>query len=184
MQNPMAVVPTRVRFGLFALLAGALLIGLAQILVLPPWEGFDETAHYSYVQQLAETGRWPRFGEPIAAGSELDRDRAVTTARFRVDGVTYERQLFASHPDGVIVMRLSADRPGSLSFTLKPTSAHRWHHRKAIGGDQLSMQGIVPVRIHFGVATTDVAGAIAAPTWPAAVAAIRACVGTAPALQP
>ena len=48
----------------------------------------------------------------------------------------------------------------------------------------LSMQGIVPVRIHFGVTTTDVAGAIAAPTWPAAEAAIRACVDTAQALQP
>src|SRR5215203_7322811 len=28
---------------------------------------------------------------------ELDLDRAVTTTRFRVDGVTYERTVFASH---------------------------------------------------------------------------------------
>ena len=74
---------------------------------------------------------------------ELDLDSAVATTRFRVDGVTYVRQVFASHPDGVVAMRLSADRPGRLSFTVKPTSAHRWHHRKAIGGDQISMQGIV-----------------------------------------
>jgi alpha-L-fucosidase 2 len=36
---------------------------------------------------------------------ELDLDRALTTTRLRVDGVSYERQVFASHPDGVVVMR-------------------------------------------------------------------------------
>lgn len=36
----------------------------------------------------------------------------------------------------------------------------------------LSMQGIVPLRVHFGVTTTDVAGAIASPGWPEAERAI------------
>lgn len=48
----------------------------------------------------------------------------------------------------------------------------------------LSMQGVVRVRIHFGVAMTDVAGAIAAPGWPEAERAIRESVGAAAALQP
>lgn len=48
----------------------------------------------------------------------------------------------------------------------------------------LSMQGIVPVRIHFGVPTTDVAGAIAAPGWLEAERAIRESAGIAEALQP
>ena len=74
---------------------------------------------------------------------ELDLDSAVTTTRFRVDGVTYERRAFASHPDGVVVMQLRADRPGRLAFSVTPTSAHRWHLRKAVGGGQLSMQGMV-----------------------------------------
>ncbi|PYP76195.1 MAG: alpha-L-fucosidase [Gemmatimonadetes bacterium] len=74
---------------------------------------------------------------------ELDLDSAVATTRYRVDGVTYVRQVFASHPDGVVVIRVSADRPGRLSFVVTPTSAHRWHLRKAIGGNQLSMQGMV-----------------------------------------
>ena len=74
---------------------------------------------------------------------DLDLDSAVATTRFRVAGVTYERRVFASHPDGVVVMQLRADRPGSLSFTVTPTSAHKWHLRKAIGGGQLSMQGMV-----------------------------------------
>jgi alpha-L-fucosidase 2 len=74
---------------------------------------------------------------------ELDLDSAVATTRFRADGVTYERRAFASHPDGVVVMQLRADRPGRLSFTVTPTSAHRWHLRKAVAGGQLSMQGMV-----------------------------------------
>ena len=34
-------------------------IGLAFIAVTPPFEGFDETAHWSYIQQLADTGHGP-----------------------------------------------------------------------------------------------------------------------------
>ena len=74
---------------------------------------------------------------------ELDLDSAIATTRYRVDGVTYVRQVFASHPDRVIVMQLSADQPGRLSFTVTPTSAHKWHLRKALGRDELSMQGMV-----------------------------------------
>jgi hypothetical protein len=33
------------RAATISLLAGSLLIGIAQIAQLPPWEGFDETAH-------------------------------------------------------------------------------------------------------------------------------------------
>ena len=50
-----------------ALLAAALLIGVAQIAELPPFEGFDETAHYSYIEQIAETGTWPCFDCPLSA---------------------------------------------------------------------------------------------------------------------
>lgn len=37
-------------------------VGLAFILVTPPFEGFDETAHWSYVQEMADTGRGPTPG--------------------------------------------------------------------------------------------------------------------------
>lgn len=53
--------------GLVALLLlSSLVLGLAQIALLPPFEGFDETGHYTYIQQVAETGRWPRRGEPLS----------------------------------------------------------------------------------------------------------------------
>jgi hypothetical protein len=48
------------------LLTASLLIGIAQIAILPPWEGFDETAHFSYIQQLAEKHVWPGRGDPLS----------------------------------------------------------------------------------------------------------------------
>lgn len=47
---------------------------------------------------------------------ELDIEKAVFTTSYKVDGVTYKREVFASEPDQVIVLRLTADKPGKLSF--------------------------------------------------------------------
>ncbi|MGE4219578.1 MAG: hypothetical protein AB7G39_09035 [Alphaproteobacteria bacterium] len=44
------------------LLAAVLALGLAHLLLLPPFEGFDETGHYSSILQIAETGKVPRLG--------------------------------------------------------------------------------------------------------------------------
>jgi hypothetical protein len=41
------------------LLAGSLLIGLGHCFLVPAFEGFDETAHYSYLSQLVDTKRIP-----------------------------------------------------------------------------------------------------------------------------
>ncbi|TWI69742.1 alpha-L-fucosidase 2 [Pseudoduganella lurida] len=46
----------------------------------------------------------------------LDLDSAVATTVYRHDGVTYTREVFSSAPDGVVVVRLAADRPRSISF--------------------------------------------------------------------
>src|SRR5262245_50994510 len=48
-----------------ALLLAALLIGLAHVAGLPPFEGFDETAHYSYIEQIAKTGTLPRVSDKL-----------------------------------------------------------------------------------------------------------------------
>lgn len=48
---------------------------------------------------------------------ELDIEHAQFTTTYEVDGVTYRREVFASQPDQVIVVRLTASQPGKLSFT-------------------------------------------------------------------
>jgi hypothetical protein len=45
-------------FAAIILFAGSLVAGLGYCALLPPFEGFDETAHYSYIQQIAQTGTW------------------------------------------------------------------------------------------------------------------------------
>ena len=53
------------RWILAALLLASLLIGLSHVAGLPPFEGIDETAHYSYIEQIAKTGTLPRFGDKL-----------------------------------------------------------------------------------------------------------------------
>ena len=54
------------------LLIASILVGVAHVAFLPPWEGFDETAHWSYIQELSDLGHPPRYG---ADGLSQDVDR-------------------------------------------------------------------------------------------------------------
>ena len=47
---------------------------------------------------------------------ELNLETAVVKSVYTVDGVKFTREVFASVPDQVIVIHLSADKPQSLSF--------------------------------------------------------------------
>ncbi len=74
---------------------------------------------------------------------DLDLNTAITTVQYSVAGTTYTREVFASHPDQVIVCRITADQPGRLTFNVKPTSAHSFSVLRAEAEDQLSLQGFV-----------------------------------------
>lgn len=47
---------------------------------------------------------------------ELDIERAVAKTSYTINDVTYTREALASFPDRVVVMRITASKPGSLSF--------------------------------------------------------------------
>ena len=47
---------------------------------------------------------------------DLDLSTATAHVSYTADGVSFEREVFASTPDEVIVMRLTASRPGQISF--------------------------------------------------------------------
>lgn len=74
---------------------------------------------------------------------ELDLDSAVASASFISAGVTYRREVFASYPARVIVVRLTASKPGSLSFSVTLKGAHEGSVTKALTGGILSMTGQV-----------------------------------------
>jgi alpha-L-fucosidase 2 len=48
---------------------------------------------------------------------ELDINKAITTTRYSVNGVNYSTKVFSSFPDQVIIVQISADKPGSIDFT-------------------------------------------------------------------
>ena len=70
---------------------------------------------------------------------DLDLERAVATTRFKADGVTYTREVFASFPDKVIIVRFTADKPGMLNFKVKYTSPLENTVRKS--GKKLVLRG-------------------------------------------
>jgi alpha-L-fucosidase 2 len=58
-------------------------------------------------------------GEEMAYSNyhrELDLSNATVTTRFTLGGVTYTRKVIASFPQNAMIIHLTADRPGSLSF--------------------------------------------------------------------
>ena len=56
---------------------------------------------------------------------ELNLDTAISRVTYRADGVVYMREVFASPVDQVIVVRLTADKPGSISFAATMSSPQK-----------------------------------------------------------
>jgi alpha-L-fucosidase 2 len=56
-------------------------------------------------------------GAPEEYRRELDLDTAIARTQYRREGVLFTRDVFVSHPDQAIVVRIAADRPGNISFT-------------------------------------------------------------------
>jgi alpha-L-fucosidase 2 len=74
---------------------------------------------------------------------ELDLDSAIATTRYKVGDVTFTREVFASHPDNAIVIRITADKPGQVGFTLKMDTPHKKHERETVGKNGIRLSGEV-----------------------------------------
>ncbi len=69
---------------------------------------------------------FPGIAESAASDyrRNLDLDTAIAALRFTHAGVLHTREVFASHPAQVVVVRLHVDKPGTLSFSTTLKSAH------------------------------------------------------------
>ncbi|NBD23311.1 glycoside hydrolase family 95 protein [Paenibacillus glycinis] len=72
----------------------------------------------------------------------LDLERAVTSVTYKIGGVVYTREVFASHPDGVIAIRLQASAPGKLSFHARLDSPLRY--KTSAAEARYVMHGVAP----------------------------------------
>ncbi len=59
---------------------------------------------------------FPEVGAVQNYRRELDLDRALVRVQYEANGVRYLREIFSSPVDQAIVMRVSCDRPGGISF--------------------------------------------------------------------
>jgi len=72
---------------------------------------------------------------------ELDLDTAIARVTYTVDGVKFTREAFSSAVDRVIVVRITADKDGSLNFTAKMSSPQPGTSTIAFGKTQLALRG-------------------------------------------
>ncbi|MES3021869.1 MAG: glycoside hydrolase family 95 protein [Pseudomonadota bacterium] len=61
---------------------------------------------------------------------ELDIGNAIATTAFEADGVRFERSVFASAPDQLIVVNLTSSKPGALDFDL--SNGHELAFRREV----------------------------------------------------
>jgi hypothetical protein len=112
------------------LLLGAwLALGLAHLSFLPPWEGFDEPAHFSYVQQIAATGTWPARHENLLS-ADVEAYLRVGPMPYGTlpPAATYER-FFQGPPETVAaVRRLLQDSP-ARPRTYVPSRLANWERK-------------------------------------------------------
>ncbi len=69
----------------------------------------------------------------------LDLSEAVATTQWRKNGVTFKREIFASHADEVIAVRWSADKPGAISGAVELKGTHG--ETTGANGNTLSFKG-------------------------------------------
>ena len=89
---------------------------------------------------------------------ELDMDSAVARVTYTAGGVRFTREAFVSFPDQALVVRITPDKPGSISFAARLASIQPSARSAPRGGDGIEMSG---------TAQTLTSGASANPAIPA-----------------
>ncbi len=85
---------------------------------------------------------------------DLNINDAIATTRFTIKGITYTRQIISSAPDQVIVIRLTADQPGQLNFTIG-TGGLLKYRQSVISNNEIAMKGKVPSHIQPNYVRSD-----------------------------
>ncbi|MDR0749126.1 MAG: glycoside hydrolase family 95 protein [Tannerellaceae bacterium] len=83
---------------------------------------------------------FPGHENPASYYRELDLSEAITTTRYTVDGVEFVREVFASFPDQVLIVKITASKKGKINFSAWFTSPQK--SRTSVEGDCLILQGV------------------------------------------
>ena len=72
---------------------------------------------------------------------ELNLDTAVAKVQYVIDNVTYTREIFSTAIDQVLVVRLTADKPYSISLKASLSRIEYVDNRVALNNDSILMRG-------------------------------------------
>jgi alpha-L-fucosidase 2 len=89
---------------------------------------------------------------------ELSMDSAMARVEYMAGGVRFSREVFASYPDQVLVVRITADRPSMITLSARLSSIQPSAKSRLIDPDKIVMEGM---------AETLIAGRSAHPVIPA-----------------
>ncbi|MCX6213982.1 glycoside hydrolase family 95 protein [Spirosoma sp.] len=82
---------------------------------------------------------------PVSAYKrQLDLATATATTQYKTGNTTYTRTYFASYPDHVMVVKLTANGPGKINCTFHLSTPHESSARYAVQGNTLTVRGKVP----------------------------------------
>lgn len=103
--------------------------------LLMPYQPFcDLRLHFSGHDQAADYRR------------ELHLDDAIAETTYKVGDVTFHREVFVSYPDQVLVVRITADHPGQLTFSIGMDSPQAGTAVESIGNDGIQLTGQIQPR--------------------------------------
>ncbi|MDR2469071.1 MAG: glycoside hydrolase family 95 protein, partial [Tannerella sp.] len=104
---------------------------------------FGDPVHVQFYQPMARLNlayAGHAFAKTTDYRRELDMDKGLVNMSYRLDGVKYSRQAFASFPDHVIVYRIAADRKAKINLSVWLTSLQP-SAKARIDNDAVVMEG-------------------------------------------
>jgi alpha-L-fucosidase 2 len=100
---------------------------------------------------------------------QLDLNKSKYNQSYIYGGTTYKREAFISYPDKIMAIKISADKPGSVSFTASFDSQLRYSVKSvsnADAGDKndaiatIELSGVAPVQNDPHYASDDIASIV------------------------
>ena len=76
---------------------------------------------------------------------ELDLSEGIARVSYTKDGVSYKREYFASHPDQIIVIHLSADKPASCIGSIELQDMH--NTATQVEGNRMTCSGALTLQM-------------------------------------
>ena len=77
---------------------------------------------------------------------DLDLNNAIANVKYIINGITYQRETLISHPDKVMVIRITADKKNALNLRTSITSKLKYK-TSAISNDLLVLKGKAPMYV-------------------------------------